>query len=223
MAIPVEVYVHERLLAGSAQMSALAIGGLILSAGASRRMGSPKALLTLDGTGFLDRLIQAFSPVCDPLIVVLGYDAERIREGLASDARSPAIEFVVNPDPARGMLSSLQCGLRALPCHVEAAIFTPVDYPAVRTATVQSLARAYRRSRSPVTLPRHCGERGHPVCVSRRFIDQLLALPVTAQARDLIRTHRPQTAYVDVDDPGILSDIDLPEDYRRLAAQAGTQ
>ena len=192
-----------------------AIAGIILSAGASRRMGSPKALLKINGATFLDRLIQAFRAACDPLIVVLGYDAEHIRESIPADAT-----VVLNPDPARGMFSSLQCGLRALPPNIEAVIFTPVDYPAVRADTIAGLARAFRQSQAPITRPRYRGERGHPVCISPGVMDELLELPVTAQARDVIHAYRPRTKYVDVDDPGILADIDLPEDYQRLQAQA---
>jgi molybdenum cofactor cytidylyltransferase len=192
-----------------------AIAGIILSAGASRRMGSPKALLKMNGATFLDRLTKAFRAACDPLIVVLGYDAEHIRESIPADAT-----VVLNPDPARGMFSSLQCGLRALPPNIEAVIFTPVDYPAVRADTIAGLARAFRQSQAPITRPRYRGERGHPVCISRGVMDELLELPVTAQARDVIHAYRPRTKYVDVDDPGILADIDLPEDYQRLQAQA---
>jgi len=196
-------------------MKEAAIAGLILSAGASRRIGSPKALLELNGATFLDRLIRAFRAACDPLIVVLGYDAEHIRESIPADATA-----VLNPDPARGMFSSLQCGLRALPPHIDAVIFTPVDYPALRADTIAALAKAFEQMQAPITRPRYAGERGHPVCISRCVIDELLALPVTAQARDVIHAYRPRTEYVDVDDPGILVDIDLPEDYQRLQAQA---
>ncbi len=199
-------------------MNKPAIAGLILSAGASRRMGTPKALLEMEGVFFLDRLIAAFSPVCDPLLVVLGYDAERIQGTIAHKP-----DIVLNPDPSRGMFSSLQCGLRSLPARIEAAIFTPVDYPAIRADTVAALARAYQQFRGPVTRPRYDGERGHPVCISRQVIDELLALPVTAQARDLIHAYRPQTEYVEVNDAGILADVDVPEDYRRLKAQAAAK
>jgi molybdenum cofactor cytidylyltransferase len=198
-------------------MNRQAIAGIILSAGASRRMGTPKALLRLHGATFLESLLAAFRPTCQPLIVALGYDAERIREAISN---AVPVQFVVNPDPARGMFSSLQCALRALPSYTEAAIFTPVDYPEIRPATVASLAQAFDQHQCPVTLPRHAGEHGHPVCISRAVIDELLALPATAQARDVIRAYRSGTRFVDVDDPGILSDIDIPEDYRRLAAAA---
>ncbi|HXF27317.1 MAG TPA: NTP transferase domain-containing protein, partial [Bryobacteraceae bacterium] len=83
------------------------ICGLILAAGASRRMGTSKALLTVGGETFLDRLIGLLSVVCEPVIVVTGHDALQAKDGM----------FVTNPEPERGMLSSLQCGLRAVPAE----------------------------------------------------------------------------------------------------------
>ena len=191
-----------------------AIAGLILSGGASRRMGVPKALLEFQGETFLDRLIRVLNMVCSPTTVVLGHGCEGIETGLA---RSREVLFRINPDPGRGMLSSLQCGLSA--AAADAVIFTPVDYPSVQPSTIAQLARAFALHRAPVTIPVHDGQRGHPVCISRDVIAELLALPVSAQARDVIRAHRPLTYFVDVNDPGILADIDYPEDYRNLAAR----
>ena len=86
-------------------MSRPAIAGIILSGGASRRMGFSKALLTLGSETFLDRLIRVLSTECSPVIVVLGHETDRIREGIE---RATEVTFVVNSDPERGMLSSLQ-------------------------------------------------------------------------------------------------------------------
>ncbi len=179
---------------------------IILSGGASRRMGTPKALLTYHNETFLDRLIGIFSSLCDQTIVVLGYDHERIRAGLRRNA-----EFVVNPDPERGQLSSLQCGLQAA-AQADAIFFTPVDYPAFEASTVEVLlTRA-----GAFTMPRYNGKRGHPVLIDRAMADEILAC--TTMARDVVRSHQP--GYVDVDDPGILEDIDVPADYARLAEAA---
>lgn len=192
-------------------MNPPAIAGLILSGGASRRMGTPKALLTIEGQTFADRLIGVFLETCSPLILVLGHDADRIRPGIR---RARQAQLVVNPDPERGMLSSLQCGLRLV--DAGAVVFTPVDYPSVRSSTLTAIAEAFHRRRAPVTIPRYHGERGHPVCISRRVVQVLLALPASAQARDVTRAYRDAAEFVDVDDPGIVGDIDLPEDYRAL-------
>jgi molybdenum cofactor cytidylyltransferase len=193
------------------------IAGIILAAGASRRMGSPKALLNYRGETFIDRLVRVISAACDPVIVVLGYHADAIRAQVRGQVR-----FVVNPDPERGQLSSLQSGLMVVPPESDGVLFTPVDSPAVEPKTVSRLAEAFAR-RDPATLlviPRFNSKRGHPVCVSRSVIAELLALPPAGQAREVIRRHADRTQYVDVEDAGVLADIDDPEAYRRLAGTA---
>ncbi len=192
------------------------IAGIILAAGASSRMGSPKALLDYRGETFIQRLVRVLSAVCDPVIVVLGYHAEVLRPAI------PDATIVVNPAPERGQLSSLQTGLAALPPNAEGFLFTPVDSPAVEIATVERLAAAFGH-RDPATrlvIPRYQGKRGHPVFATRAIADELNALPLTAQARDVIHSHLPDTLYIDVDDPGILIDIDDRETYRRLSEAA---
>lgn len=193
------------------------IAGLILAAGASRRMGSPKALLDYRGETFIDRLIRIFSGVCEPVIVVLGHHAETIRAQTQGRA-----EFVNNPDPERGQLSSLQMALAVLPPEVEGFLFTPVDCPAVAAETVSQLVQTFaqRDGETLLVIPRHNGRHGHPVCATRSLIPEFLALPPTSQARELVRKYASQTQYVDVQDAGVLQDIDDPEAYRRLAGIA---
>jgi molybdenum cofactor cytidylyltransferase len=192
------------------------IAGIILAAGASSRMGSPKALLEYRGETFIRRLVRVLSAVCDPVIVVLGYHADTLRPAV------PDATIVVNLAPERGQLSSLQTGLAALPAEAEGFLFTPVDSPAVEVATVERLAAEFQR-RDPATLlviPRFAGKRGHPVFATRVIANELSALPLTAQARDVIHGHVADTLYIDVDDPGILTDIDDREAYRRLSEAA---
>lgn len=189
------------------------IAGIILAAGASSRMGSPKALLDYRGETFIQRLVRVLSAVCDPVIVVLGYHADALRPAI------PDASIVINPAPERGQLSSLQTGLAALPPGTEGFLFTPVDSPAVEIATVERLAAEFQR-RDPSTqlvIPRFRGNHGHPVFASRAIADELSALPLTAQARDVIHGHVSDTLYIDVDDPGILIDVDDREAYRRLS------
>jgi molybdenum cofactor cytidylyltransferase len=192
-----------------------ALAGVILSAGASSRMGSPKALLRAPGSqeSFLDRLIGILAPHCDPVIVVLGHQVETIRAGISRAAQAV---LVVNDRYTLGQLSSLQCGLRAVPEEAAGVLFTPVDHPGVRPETIQRIVTAFRNQGAVLTIPRHGGERGHPVCCARELIAEFLALPPEAQARDVIHRHLDRACYVDVDDPGVVNDIDDPETYRRL-------
>ena len=192
------------------------IAGIILAAGASSRMGTPKALLDYRGETFVGRLVRVLQTKCSPVIVVLGYQADAIRPSVPK-----AAQIVVNPDPSRGQLSSLQTALEAFPAEASGFAFIPVDSPAVSEETVTLLADTFE-VREPSTLfviPRHDGKRGHPVFATRPIAAELLALPPTAEARDVVHAHVDRTRYVDVEDTGIFADVDDPEAYRRLKEQ----
>ncbi len=193
------------------------IAGIILAAGASSRMGSPKALLDYRGETFIGRMTRVYAEVCDPVIVVLGYHAAATRAAIPASAA-----VVTNPAPERGQLSSLQTGLAAMPSPLDGFLFAPVDSPAVEPATVTLLAEAFRR-RDRATLfviPRYHGKRGHPVFAAPEIAAEVLALPETGQARAVVHRHISQTQYIDVEDPGILTDVDDPAAYRELTGGA---
>lgn len=182
---------------------------LILAAGESRRMGSPKALLQYREETFLDTLVGLFAARSACVIVVLGAAAETIRAGTARPA-----QFVVNPNWPAGMTTSLQTGLRAVPGDAEAVLFTLVDHPAVSPSTVDALLA--RGGSESIRIPRYEGRRGHPIWFSRELIPEFLALPETGAARDVVRRHVDTTRFLDIDDAGILADIDDAEAYRKL-------
>ena len=190
------------------------IAGIILAAGASVRMGSPKALLDLRGETFLDRLLRIFARFCDPLIVVAGVHAEQIGAHLVS--KSSRARLVVNPDPDRGQLSSLQTALAEVPAAATGFLFVPVDCPTVEEHTVAALIAEFRRQRTPFVIPKFEGRRGHPVCAAASTIAEFLALPPTAETRAIVNRHAAEIAYLDVDDPGILADIDTVEAYKEM-------
>ena len=183
--------------------------GLILAAGESRRMGSPKALLRYGSETFLDTLIALFTARCSPVIAVLGAAAGEIRAGT-----KPAADFIANPEWQRGMTTSLQCGLRAVPAEAEGVLLTLVDHPAVAPQTLDALLHG-----APAALlrvPRFEGRRGHPIWFSRRLISEFLALSADDAARDVVHAHASETEWIDVADSGIVADIDDLEAYRTL-------
>ena len=179
-------------------------------------MGFPKALLTYRGATFVDTLAGLLGARCSPVVVVLGAHAERIRERITQPVTQP-VTMVVNPDYARGQTTSMQCGLRAVPAGAEGVVFTLVDHPAVAAATLDALLA---EPRPLLRVPRHGGIRGHPIWFRRELIAECLALPEDGAARDVVRRHTSETEFLDVDDPGILADIDDAEAYRRLTGAA---
>jgi len=190
--------------------------GVILAAGASRRMGRPKALLSIGGETFVDRLTRVFQSLCTEVVVVLGHHAAAIRPLIQRQAA-----IAVNPDPGRGQLSSLQCGLALLPRSADAFLFTPVDCPSVSESTVRSLLEVLAaHPDSLLAIPRYQGRRGHPVACRASLAREFLSLPATSQAREVVHRHLDRTIYLDTDDAGVLVDIDDPQAYDRLVSQA---
>ena len=188
----------------------LNIAGLILAAGESRRMGTLKALLPYRGETFLDRLIDVFSACCRSVTVVLGAGAETIRTGIR---RAVQARFVINENYRLGQITSMQCGLRALPAEAEGVLFTLVDHPDVQPSTLEQLIAD---PGALLAIPRYQGRRGHPIYFKRELGAEFLALDHGTPARDVIERHVASARYIDVADPGILSDVDEPEAYRRL-------
>lgn len=199
----------------------MSVAGLILAAGESSRMGSPKALLDFHGETFLDRLIARFSEFSAPVIVVVGCEAERIRSGVSHPDRAL---FVENVDYRLGQLSSMKCGLRMIPHSADGVLFTLVDHPNVQSSTIAALleqpATGNRQPATAIAIPRFQGRRGHPIFFGRELIAQFLALPPDSQAREVVNRYRESIRYVDVDDPGILDDVDDPAAYSRLLETA---
>jgi molybdenum cofactor cytidylyltransferase len=188
--------------------------GLILAAGESRRMGSPKALLRYRGEMFLDRLVRLFACACSPVIVVLGAGAEQIRAAVAEPAT-----FVVNHDWQRGQTSSMQRGLAAVPADADGVLFTLVDHPAVESATMEALLSGTQPlpdGQFLLRIPRYDNRRGHPIWLSSLLIPEFLSVREPLTAKDVVHAHAAETEYLDLDDPGIVADIDDPAAYHTL-------
>lgn len=190
------------------------IAGLILAAGESSRMGTDKALLLYRGRTFLETVAQALRDAgIERIAVVLGHHAVEIRRA----TKLGETEFVVNPDYARGQTSSLQAGLRLLARpDTEAVVLCLVDHPGTSAETIRKIVARFRQTQCPVVLPTIHNQHGHPVLIARVRFDELLRLPPDAAANLLLRKHYCEQGMVEIDDPGILLDVDTPEAYRQL-------
>jgi molybdenum cofactor cytidylyltransferase len=177
-------------------------------------MGSPKALLEFQGETFLDRLTRVFSQFCEPVVAVVGAHADKIRSGVRSPDRAV---FAENANYQLGQLSSMQCGLRMMPDKIDGVLFTLVDHPNVHPSTIAALLE---EPRPLLAIPCCQGRRGHPIYFSAGLIGEFLSIPPDSQAKAVTSRHFDDTRWVDVDDPGILDDVDDPAAYRRLIETA---
>jgi molybdenum cofactor cytidylyltransferase len=193
------------------------ISGIILAAGESRRMGSPKALLRYQGKTFIERICNAFlSAGVDELIVVLGARAEKLRHAIPAH---PQLRTVVNPRYFQGQLSSLMVGIGALSPESEAAIVNLVDHPLITAETINALITSFRAEPLPILIAAYNGKRGHPVLFSSQVYGEILAAPLDQGAKVVVRKDPSRVRELPLDDPGILADIDTPEDYRRYVSK----
>ena len=191
--------------------------GVILSAGASSRMGRDKALLPWrDGT-FLSAAIRALQPATELVIVVAGANAPQLQP--IADAH--AAFLVINPDPQQGQFSSLQIGLQEVLNHGrDAAIVTLVDRPAADVETVQQVRSAFLLSDEQVwaVVPDYQGKHGHPYVIGREMIEAFLRAPTSSSARDVEHANQAHIRYVPVNDPLVTANVDTPVEFEKLRA-----
>ena len=188
---------------------------VVLAAGESRRMGRPKLLLPYRGTTIIESVLAAVrGAAVDRTIVVLGFGRGLI-EPLV---RPSAVEIVVNPDPGRGMLSSVQAGLAALPPEPGAAFIVPGDHPDLTPEVFAALLEARRDSGRGLVVPVFGGKGGHPLLVDLSYRDEISRLDPAAGLRGLLTLFPADVCRLPWADAGVAVDIDTPDDFRRATA-----
>ena len=194
----------------------MSLAGVVLAAGRSARMGSPKALLDFRGYPFVVRILEALEALeVKTRVVVLGPDSPRIQPALAGHD----CMIVENPEPETGPIASLRGALRALqPLQPTAVLVWPVDLPHVRVATVERILEAHSRTKGSILVPTLAERRGHPVIWGAALFDELLESPDAARegARAVLHRHEAEVVNVPVDDPAIVDQVNTPDDYERL-------
>jgi molybdenum cofactor cytidylyltransferase len=190
------------------------IAGLILAAGESSRMKRDKALLIYRGLTFLETLILNLRGAgIENIAVVLGHHANEIERAV----NLAGVRVVLNPDYRRGQTSSLQAGLAAFEeLSPDAVILCLVDHPVVSAEIIGKLMSSFEKDHPPAVIPTLDGQRGHPVVINRTLFAEILALPPDGGANSVLRKYRDATQFAEVEDRGILVDVDDPEAYERL-------
>jgi molybdenum cofactor cytidylyltransferase len=190
------------------------IAAIVLSAGKSERMGHPKALLLYRGRTFLAHILDAIgSSRIEHTVVVVGHHRDAIQKAL------PLKHVVFNPNYEQGMSTSVQAGLRALPPGVTGAALFLVDHPLIEAVTIDALLDKLQPGR--IVLPVHNGRRGHPVVFAVELFDEILQLSADEGLNTVVRREPGRVIEVPVAAPGILRDIDTPDQFAKLLAETG--
>ena len=172
-------------------------------------MGRPKALLPIHSRTFLENILDAISHTSiEDVFVVLGHHRKEIEERV----KLPSVVF--NPDYEQGMVTSFQAGIRALSWDASAAFLFLVDHPLVDPKTLEAMIERLAPNR--IVLPVFEGRRGHPVLFSSEVLQEILALPPSQGTNIVVRKNPARIVEVSVNAPGILVDIDTPEDLEKL-------
>ena len=190
------------------------VPAIVLAAGRSSRFGRSKALARAGHVSFITQILQALarSGVDEVVVVARAGDGELAAEVARAGA---AARVVVNPDAERGQLSSLLAGLDAVDRRgVERVLVTLVDMPLVSPSTFRRLLDAAAASSAAVVRAAHAGRHGHPVVFKRAAFEALRRADPSVGAKAAVRALA--TEDVEVDDRGVLEDVDTPADYRRL-------
>jgi molybdenum cofactor cytidylyltransferase len=186
------------------------VGAILLAAGAARRMGSCKQLLPLAGKAVIAHCLETLlAGGSEEVIVVVNPEGDKV----AQTVKDYPVQVVINADPESDMAASVRTGRDALSSSVKAVVVALCDYPLVTAATIKCLIAAHRRNLNGIVIPCHHGRRGHPPLFPRQLLEGLTA-PLTL--RDLLRANTEQINHLAVDDRGVLSDMDTPEDYQRV-------
>lgn len=198
------------------------IPAIVLAAGASLRMGRPKALMPIGpaskaGETFLSRITGTLQEAgIEEIIVVLGKDAEAVRAAMPDTARG--VRLVENTHPDQGQLSSLLVGLRTADRPgVQAVLVTLVDVPLVSAETARTVLNTYRKSTGALIVrPARAGQHGHPTIFDRALFQELRHADPAVGARAVVHAHQADVVDVEVPDEGAFTDIDTPEAYEKF-------
>jgi molybdenum cofactor cytidylyltransferase len=193
------------------------LAAVILSGGASSRMGSPKALLAYQGRPFLEHLLEVTSHrQIGTRRVVLGAHAEPI----ANAVQLKPHELVVNEDWEKGQLTSIQAAIRSLPPGTDGVLVCLIDHPLISATLVQELIESFYKSGKPVVLPLYQGRRGHPVIFSSTLYDELLHAPLETGARAVVWAHSGEVEEMRTNEEGCVLNLNDPDTLQKALGGA---
>jgi molybdenum cofactor cytidylyltransferase len=193
------------------------VAAILLAAGRSSRMGSHKLLLPYRGRPIVDWVLAAAcASQADPVIVVLGHEAERVEAALQTEREFLAVR---NLWYAGGMSTSLKLGLAVTPKPATGAIILLGDQPLVTPAIINTMIAASASAPEAIIAATYQGRRGNPVLFPRQYFAELEAISGDQGGRSLLERYPERVRLVDVDDALAGQDVDTPEEYQALISE----
>ncbi|TGE34428.1 DVU_1551 family NTP transferase [Desulfosporosinus sp. Sb-LF] len=194
------------------------LAAIIVAAGYSFRMKRFKPLLSLGGGTVLEKAVHSFqkSGIRD-IRVVVGHRANELYPVLDR----LEVQTIVNPNFSEGMFSSVTSGVKSLSPMVKGFFLLPVDNPIVNRDTLKKLQNTFFTTEFGIIYPSHQGMRGHPPLISCRYVNNVITWNKPGGMRALLEQYEHDAIDVEVDDPGILLDMDTPEDYHQMLKYCG--
>lgn len=197
------------------------IGAIVLAAGSSTRMGEAKQLLPVMGRTLLGQaLANVRELTVDSIVLVLGHEAERIQRETLPELLE-AVTITINQDYEGGMSSSVRAGLTALGPEIDAALIVLADQPFVKPETMRSIIQAYQQTSAEIVVPRYKGKRGNPVVLDRTVFPEAMKLEGDTGFRAVFGSHAGGLLAVDIEDEGVVLDVDNRDDYERALNRTG--
>jgi molybdenum cofactor cytidylyltransferase len=190
-----------------------AVAGIVLAAGASTRLGRNKLFIELEGESLLRRAVRRVSGAgLDPVVVVLGHEADRAREELSGlSARS-----IVNADYLRAENSSVRAGITAV-SQSAAAVVVLADMPLVPPDMIATLVDRDRASAAPLVISDYGGVNAPPMLYDRSLFHELLSMEGEGCGKQVVKRHRGEAIAVTWPADALV-DLDVPDDYERVKA-----
>ena len=190
---------------------------ILLAAGKSSRMGSPKPLLKIAKYTFVDYIFLSIRSIrFYRKVVVLGANHKKI---LRQQKFPRDVKILINNDYSKGQITSLKKAVEFIKSDSDGFVTQLVDCPIVEEATYKRLFKLARITK--IVVPKYKDRGGHPVFFGRKYFDQLLALDENYGAREVVYANRKNTVYFKTDDFGVRFDIDTKEDYIKLQRITG--
>jgi molybdenum cofactor cytidylyltransferase len=188
---------------------------IVLAAGKSTRMhGRNKLLIKVEGRPMIRGVVEAgLRSKADEVIVVLGWEAEKIRKAL----EDLPCRFVLNKDYVKGQSSSVKAGLKEVGETTQAILILPGDVAKIDASSINLVIDEYARRKGSIIVASHKGKPGHPILLDRQFFNEVQQIDEQSFGlKAVVKKHKRAVRFVEASSPNVLRDVDTPKDLKDL-------